>query len=160
MTSSLPFCISRKFLTATALVTPSQVVVLSRCKSWKEYSEGSVFKRYCMAAILVDDKTVFYNEEKTQLSVASHIKMESTKVPGVCMAASPRPEFTVTRRPQPEWFVHDLLKLQKASHAISSTLDLDELLNKVVHEVVGWFGCMETSVWLHDELTNEMVLAG
>lgn len=76
------------------------------------------------------------------------------------MAASPRPEFTVTRRPQPEWFVHDLLKLQKAAHAISSTLDLDELLNKVVHEVVGWFGCMETSVWLHDEQTNEMVLAG
>jgi sigma-B regulation protein RsbU (phosphoserine phosphatase) len=77
------------------------------------------------------------------------------------MSASPRPELVPSiRRPQPEWFVHDLLKLQKAAHAISSTLDLDELLNKVVHEVSGWFGCMETSIWLHEEATNEMVLAG
>lgn len=78
------------------------------------------------------------------------------------MAASPRPEITPfsTHRPQPEWFVHDLLKLQKAAHAINSTLDLDELLNKIVHEVVGWFGCMESSIWLHDEATDEMVLAG
>jgi phosphoserine phosphatase RsbU/P len=76
------------------------------------------------------------------------------------MAASPRPESFLPHHAQIDWFVPDLLKLQRAAHAISSTLDLDELLNKVVHEVVGWFGCMESSIWLHDEEKDELVLAG
>ncbi|HWR16720.1 MAG TPA: GAF domain-containing SpoIIE family protein phosphatase [Terriglobales bacterium] len=75
------------------------------------------------------------------------------------MATSPLPRTESSIRPHSEWFVHDLLKLQKAAQAISSTLDLDELLNKIVNEVAAWFDCIESSIWLHDESTNEMVLA-
>src|SRR5690348_6128471 len=39
----------RRFLTATGLVTPSQTVVLSRCRSEKLYSLGSVFSKNGMA---------------------------------------------------------------------------------------------------------------
>jgi phosphoserine phosphatase RsbU/P len=76
------------------------------------------------------------------------------------MATSPRPRLETPVRPQTEWFVHDLLKLQKAAQAINSTLDLDELIKKIAIEVADWFDCIETSIWLHDEATNEMVLAG
>lgn len=77
------------------------------------------------------------------------------------MATSPRPRIEMALRPpHTEWFVHDLLKLQKAAQAINSTLDLDELIKKIAIEVADWFDCIETSIWLHDEATNEMVLAG
>src|SRR5580658_2004464 len=42
--------ISRMCFTAAGLVTPSQTVFLSFCKSAKEYTEGSVFKRYQLIA--------------------------------------------------------------------------------------------------------------
>lgn len=77
------------------------------------------------------------------------------------MATSPR-----TARPMPQVrarnqrFVHDLLKLQRAAQTINSTLDLDELIHKIVHEVAVSFGCIEAFIWLHDEATNEMVLQG
>ena len=50
-----------------------------------------------------------------------------------------------------DWFVRDLLKLQKAAQTISSTLDLDELIDRTVHEVAASFGCIETSLWFVDE---------
>ena len=77
------------------------------------------------------------------------------------MATSPR-----TARPMPvprernQRFVHDLLKLQRAAQTINSTLDLDELIHKIVKEVAISFGCIEAFIWLHDEATNEMVLQG
>lgn len=76
------------------------------------------------------------------------------------MAASPHPRVELPLRPHSEWFVHDLLKLQKAAQSINSTLDLDELIKKIAIEVADWFDCIETSIWLHEESTNEMVLAG
>jgi phosphoserine phosphatase RsbU/P len=75
------------------------------------------------------------------------------------MASSPQTSLQSVRPSGTQWFVHDLIKLQKAAQNISSTLDLDELINRVVHEAANSFGCIETSVWLHDETTNEMVLA-
>src|SRR3954469_4992820 len=75
------------------------------------------------------------------------------------MAATPQPHTRLSVHQHQEWFVHDLLKLQKAAMAINSTLDLDELLRRIVKEACGIFDCIESSVWLHDELTNEMVLA-
>src|SRR5581483_325014 len=77
------------------------------------------------------------------------------------MATSPR---AVRRsslvRPQNHRFVQDLLKLQRAAQTINSTLDLDELIQKIVGEVATSFGCIEAFIWLHDESTNEMVLQG
>ncbi|PWT76937.1 MAG: hypothetical protein C5B46_00505 [Proteobacteria bacterium] len=77
------------------------------------------------------------------------------------MATSPR---TARAMPVPrarnQRFVHDLLKLQRAAQTINSTLDLDELIHKIVKEVAISFGCIEAFIWLHDEPTNEMVLQG
>ena len=77
------------------------------------------------------------------------------------MATSPRViRHTEPLRDHNHRFVQDLLKLQRAAQTINSTLDLDELIAKIVGEVAVSFGCIETSIWLLDEHTNEMVLHG
>jgi phosphoserine phosphatase RsbU/P len=55
--------------------------------------------------------------------------------------------------------VQELLKLQKAAQKISSILDLDRLIDKVVNDVARSFGCVEADVYLHDEERRELVLA-
>jgi sigma-B regulation protein RsbU (phosphoserine phosphatase) len=55
--------------------------------------------------------------------------------------------------------VRDLFKLQRAAQNISSILDVDRLLERVVDEVTNIFGCLETSVWLTDRDASELVLA-
>jgi len=55
--------------------------------------------------------------------------------------------------------VEDLLKLQKAAQKISSILDLDRLIDKVVNDVARSFGCIEADIYLHDEQRGELVLA-
>lgn len=54
--------------------------------------------------------------------------------------------------------VEDLLKLQRAAQKISSILDLDQLVDKVVNDVARSFGCVEANLYLHDEARAEMVL--
>lgn len=56
--------------------------------------------------------------------------------------------------------IEDLQNLQKAAQKITSILDLDQLIDSVVAEVTDSFGCLEASVFLHDEQRGEMVLAG
>jgi sigma-B regulation protein RsbU (phosphoserine phosphatase) len=56
--------------------------------------------------------------------------------------------------------VEDLQRLQKAAQKISSILDLDQLIDNIVNEVAHSFGCVEASIYLHDEEHGEMVLAG
>ena len=56
--------------------------------------------------------------------------------------------------------VEDLQRLQKSAQKITSILDLDQLIDSVVVEVTQIFGCLEASVYLHDEARREMVLAG
>lgn len=56
--------------------------------------------------------------------------------------------------------IDDLQRVQKAAQKISSILDLDQLIDSVVTEVTESFGCLEASVYLHDEMRGEMVLAG
>src|SRR6266566_3846424 len=56
--------------------------------------------------------------------------------------------------------VEDLLKLQKAAQKINSILDLDELIDKIVTEVAQSFGCLEATIYLHDEANQELVLTG
>ena len=77
------------------------------------------------------------------------------------MATSPRATRVVPRvRARKQHFVQDLLKLQRAAQLINSTLDLDELVGRIVDEVATSFGCIEAFIWLLDESTNEMVLTG
>ena len=54
--------------------------------------------------------------------------------------------------------LQDFVRLQRAAQNISSILDLDELIEKIVEEVSGWFGALESSIYLRDE-QDGMVLA-
>jgi sigma-B regulation protein RsbU (phosphoserine phosphatase) len=63
-------------------------------------------------------------------------------------------------RPPLDEQVQALLRVQKAAQQITSILDLDQLIEHVVNEVAHSFGCLEASVYLHDEERNEMVMAG
>lgn len=65
-----------------------------------------------------------------------------------------RPRFTEMDQ------VRSLMLLNEAAQHISSILDLDELIDKIVNEVAVKFGCVETSIWLRDDAANEMVAAG
>ena len=56
--------------------------------------------------------------------------------------------------------VQEWLKLQKAAQKISSILDLDQLIDKIVNEIACSFGCVEINVYLHEPENSEMVLAG
>jgi sigma-B regulation protein RsbU (phosphoserine phosphatase) len=52
------------------------------------------------------------------------------------------------------------MKLQRAAQLITSTLDLDRLLDRVVNDIATSLGCVEVSVWLRDPQSDEMVLHG
>jgi len=56
--------------------------------------------------------------------------------------------------------IHDLQRVQKSAQKIASILDLDQLIDSVVHELTQSFGCVEASIFLHEEERGEMVLAG
>ena len=57
-------------------------------------------------------------------------------------------------------FVQVLTKLQRATHLIASTLDLDALLDRVVNDIATSIGSVEVSVWLLDPGGDEVVLHG
>jgi sigma-B regulation protein RsbU (phosphoserine phosphatase) len=57
-------------------------------------------------------------------------------------------------------FVQTLMKLQRAAQLITSSLDLDALLERVVTDIAASIGCVEVSVWLRDTDSNDMVLHG
>jgi phosphoserine phosphatase RsbU/P len=63
-------------------------------------------------------------------------------------------------RPVPTDLLEDLQRVQKAAQKITSILDLDQLIDSVVNEVAGSFGCLEASIFLHDEQRAELVMAG
>jgi phosphoserine phosphatase RsbU/P len=60
----------------------------------------------------------------------------------------------------PSYRVQELLRLQKAAQKISSILDLDQLIDKIVNDIACSFGCAEINVFLHEPAQSEMVLAG
>ena len=69
-------------------------------------------------------------------------------------------EFTLQPlAPVPGNLADELQRVQKTARRISSILDLDQLIESIVNEVAQWFGCVEASVFLHDEPRQEMVLA-
>jgi sigma-B regulation protein RsbU (phosphoserine phosphatase) len=57
-------------------------------------------------------------------------------------------------------FVQALMKLQRAAQLITSSLDLDMLLDRVVNDIAVSIGCVEVSVWLRDPHSDDMVLHG
>ncbi|MBV8116209.1 MAG: SpoIIE family protein phosphatase [Silvibacterium sp.] len=57
-------------------------------------------------------------------------------------------------------FVHTLMKLQRAAQLITSTLDLEQLLDRVVNDLASTIGSVEVALWLRHPETEEMVLQG
>src|ERR1700757_2815581 len=57
-------------------------------------------------------------------------------------------------------FVQSLMKLQRAAQLITSTLDLDQLLDHVVNDLANSIGPVEVSIWLRHPETEEMVRQG
>ncbi|HKV80885.1 MAG TPA: GAF domain-containing SpoIIE family protein phosphatase [Candidatus Sulfotelmatobacter sp.] len=66
-------------------------------------------------------------------------------------------EFVI--RPVPDDLVEELQRVQKIAQTITSILDLDQVIDSIVNDVATWFGCLEASVFLHDEERHEMVMA-
>ena len=66
------------------------------------------------------------------------------------MATSPRitqPEISPLSAVRSDQ-IEDLIRLQKAAKRISSILDLDELIDEVVHNIAASFGCVEANLYL------------
>jgi sigma-B regulation protein RsbU (phosphoserine phosphatase) len=57
-------------------------------------------------------------------------------------------------------FVQTLMKLQRSAQLITSSLDLDALLERVVTDIAASIGCVEVCVWLRDTDSDDMVLHG
>src|SRR5689334_25381270 len=55
--------------------------------------------------------------------------------------------------------IDDFLRVHKAAQHISSILDLDRLIDKIVNDVARSFGCVEADIYLHHEERGELVLA-
>lgn len=68
-------------------------------------------------------------------------------------------EFTLQPvQPAAGNLAEELQRVQKTAQTITSILDLDQLIERIVNEVAQWFGCVEASIFLHDEERHEMVL--
>ncbi|HEY3973328.1 MAG TPA: GAF domain-containing SpoIIE family protein phosphatase [Candidatus Sulfotelmatobacter sp.] len=78
------------------------------------------------------------------------------------MATTPRAAGSeiLPVRPVPIDLIDDLQRVQKAAQRITSILDLDQLIDSVVNEVCDSFGCLEASIYLHDEEHGDMVMTG
>jgi sigma-B regulation protein RsbU (phosphoserine phosphatase) len=81
------------------------------------------------------------------------------------MATQPYPEMLALGTIPPRIhsscdFVQALMKLQRAAQLITSSLDLDKLLDRVVNDIADAIGCVEVSVWLRDPDGGGMVLHG
>src|ERR1700757_2420633 len=57
-------------------------------------------------------------------------------------------------------FVQSLMKLQRAAQLITSTLDLDQLLDRIVNDLASSIGTVEVTIWLRHAESDEMVLQG
>ena len=79
------------------------------------------------------------------------------------MATIPRMDFSFSAPPSldpPAQRIADLVRLQKFAQRITSTLDIEELVPRIVDEVAASLGCVEINLYLRDPENSEFVLAG
>ncbi len=79
------------------------------------------------------------------------------------MATSPLMDFGSYSQPLPETSalrIAELVRLQKFAQRITSTLDLEELVPRIVDEVASSLGCVEINLYLRDPENPDFVLAG
>ncbi len=79
------------------------------------------------------------------------------------MASAPRTDFDLSGLPSPETSslrLAELIRLQKSAQRITSTLNLNEIVERIVSEVASSLGCVEINLFLHEPTRGELVLAG
>jgi sigma-B regulation protein RsbU (phosphoserine phosphatase) len=80
------------------------------------------------------------------------------------VATTPRSEFDFGSQFSSEAAVTlriaELIRLQKSAQRITSTLNLDEIVERLVHEVSDSLDAVEINLYLRDSEQNELVLAG
>ena len=79
------------------------------------------------------------------------------------MATAPLADFGFSSPPPPETSAQrlaELVRLQKFAQRITSTLDIEELVPRIVDEVAASLGCVEINLFLRDPEQPEFVLAG
>lgn len=79
------------------------------------------------------------------------------------MSTSPLTDFGVSGQPlveAPASRLAELIRLQKFAQRITSTLDIEELIPRIVDEVASSLGCVEINLFLRDPESPDMVLAG
>ncbi len=79
------------------------------------------------------------------------------------MATMPRPQFETAGQPMIDTSVNridELVRLQKSAQRITSTLNLDEIIDRIVDEVSESLGCVEINLYLHEREKSELKLAG
>ena len=60
----------------------------------------------------------------------------------------------------PRNFTQILMKVQRATQRIASTLDFDMLLDRIVTDIAATLGNVEVAVWLREESSGDFVLCG
>ncbi len=79
------------------------------------------------------------------------------------MSTSPLADFGFYSPPTPEAppeKLAELVRLQKFAQRITSTLDIEELVPRIVDEVAASLGCVEINLYLRDPEQQQFVLAG
>lgn len=79
------------------------------------------------------------------------------------MATSPLTDFSSSNLPSleaPALRLAELVRLQKFAQRITSTLELEDLVPRIVDEVAASLGCVEINIYLHDPEQSNLVLAG
>ena len=78
------------------------------------------------------------------------------------MATSPLADFSSSglSYDAPAQKLAELVRLQKFAQRITSTLDIEELVPRIVDEVAASLGCVEINLYLRDPEHSEFVLAG
>jgi sigma-B regulation protein RsbU (phosphoserine phosphatase) len=79
------------------------------------------------------------------------------------VATLPRAEYEATPLVSPESThqkLAELVRLQKSAQRITATLDLNEVIDRIVEEVAESLGCVEINLYLYHPEQNELELAG
>jgi sigma-B regulation protein RsbU (phosphoserine phosphatase) len=79
------------------------------------------------------------------------------------LATSPLTDFGFPNPPLPDTpalKLAELVRLQKFAQRITSTLDIEELVPRIVDEVAASLGCVEINIYLRDPEQSGFVLAG
>ena len=79
------------------------------------------------------------------------------------MSTAPLTDFGFPGQPLPESSagrIAELVRLQKFAQRITSTLDIEELVPRIVDEVAESLGCVEINIYLRNPEQSEFVLTG